>query len=83
MGLQIVQVSFLLILEGLVMRIGRAGKEVSLGRGKAGGTLDVCVPFLTRSLSLNREENGHYHESNLTHLQVVNVMACEWGHSLS
>jgi hypothetical protein len=34
---------------------------------------------LTRSLSLDREENGHHHERNLTHLQVVNVMACEWG----
>jgi hypothetical protein len=34
MGLQIVQVPLLLILEGLVMRTGRAGKEVSWKRGK-------------------------------------------------
>jgi len=41
--------------------------------------MGVCLTFSTRSLFLDREENGHCHESNLTHLQVVNVMACEWG----
>jgi hypothetical protein len=44
-GLQIVQISFLLILEGLVMRTGSAGKEVSLERGKAGGTLAFACHF--------------------------------------
>jgi hypothetical protein len=44
-GLQIVQISFLLILEGLVMRTGSAGKEVSLERGKAGGALSFACQF--------------------------------------
>jgi hypothetical protein len=39
MGLQIVQVSLLLILEGLVMGTGRAGRRVSWEGGKAGGAL--------------------------------------------
>jgi hypothetical protein len=33
-GLEIVQVSFILVLEGFVMRTGRAGKDISWERGK-------------------------------------------------